>query len=249
MVYRYTAEEAALMQKRINTRLDTFQRNSGRGLPAETLQQMERDRGVRVDENGDPIAQHVHLPPEPKRKQKLKSGPKRPSLEGAVAQVLEEGKKALSTDRGIRAAKRRSKADAKKPIPLEYEECCGLWKWAQLQRWQRMPISDLLIMIPNGAYLGADRGAAAVTLQKMKQAGFRPGVFDYLLPVPMISYEPARIVPGLWLEMKRVERGQVSQAQKDFRKIMRIFNWECVVAEGWFQASRVIEEYLAKCVS
>lgn len=39
--------------------LATFQRNSGRGLPASTIQQMEKAHGVKLDANGNPVPQTV----------------------------------------------------------------------------------------------------------------------------------------------------------------------------------------------
>jgi hypothetical protein len=55
MPYRYTPEEAALMQQRIEANLANFQRNSGRGLPAQTLKEMEESAGVKMDAHGNPV--------------------------------------------------------------------------------------------------------------------------------------------------------------------------------------------------
>ena len=51
----------------------------------------------------------------------------------------------------------------------------------------------LLLLVPNGAYLGNDLQQRHITMARMKRQGFRNGVFDYILPVPRAPY------PGLWI--------------------------------------------------
>lgn len=55
MTYRLTEEDLADIKKRQNANLSTFQRNSGRGLPVETIESMERAQGVQMDDNGEPV--------------------------------------------------------------------------------------------------------------------------------------------------------------------------------------------------
>lgn len=57
MTYRYTEEELAVIQKRMDTNLSNFQRNSGRGLPEETVKAMSKAAGVKLDEHGAPVPQ------------------------------------------------------------------------------------------------------------------------------------------------------------------------------------------------
>lgn len=68
MTYRYTEEELADIKKRMDTNLANFQRNSGRGLPKETVAVMSKAAGVKLDEHGAPI-------PKPLRKGKYHNLP------------------------------------------------------------------------------------------------------------------------------------------------------------------------------
>lgn len=124
------------------------------------------------------------------------------------------------------------------PVPVEEEECVNLIEWAKAVRWRGRPIAEVLIHVPNGAYLGADAKTRAITMGKLIAMGVQPGVFDYLIPVP------AAPCTGLWLEMKRTKGGTVSDEQKAFRRRMSVFGWRCEIAKGWVEASRIIEEHL-----
>src|ERR1700724_2165931 len=108
-------------------------------------------------------------------------------------------------------------------VPTEEDECTWLYKWAFLASWHGAPIADVLIHVPNGAYLGEDPKTRAITMGKLKAMGLQPGVFDYIVPVPRLR-GPV-VVPGLWLEMKRTKGGTVSADQKDFSKRMLVFGW------------------------
>lgn len=127
-------------------------------------------------------------------------------------------------------------------VPTEEEECTWLFQWAQLTRWNGHPISDVLVHVPNGAYLGADPKTRGITMGKLKAMGLQPGVFDYLVPVPRMKGRA--LVPGLWLEMKRTQGGTVSAEQKEFRDRMEALGWDCGIAKGWVEASQIIENYL-----
>jgi hypothetical protein len=247
MVYRYTKEEADLMQKRINSRLDTFQRNSGRGLPAKTVQVMERGQGIKLNEDGEPVLKPTPVPLAAPKKAtpKFKSS----GLEAAVAQALEKGERVMPSKPKRRAAKTDKRAATvlkALPVPKEFEECVSLWSWAQLQKWNGRPISEILIMIPNGAFLGgSDSKARAVVARKLKETGFQPGVYDYIVPVPILRQ--AGYAPGLWLEIKRTRGPGESTEQRAFARRMRAYGWRCEVAKGWVEASRIIEEHLTEC--
>lgn len=127
-------------------------------------------------------------------------------------------------------------------VPTEDAECMWLVEWAKMTRWNGAPIAEVLILVPNGAYHGADREAGAVVARKLSQKGLQAGVFDYLIPVPTIR--TGYIYTGLWLEMKRTKGGVVSDEQKTFRDRMLRYGWKCEVAKGWIAASKVIEAYL-----
>lgn len=126
----------------------------------------------------------------------------------------------------------------KQVVPIESDEARWLIQWAATQRWGDKKLSDLLIMIPNGAVLAGDAKQRAMQMAKMKRTGFRPGVFDYLLPIPRGG------APGLWVELKRRKGGVVSDEQHSFAVDMMTLGWIVVVAEGWDDAKRAIESYL-----
>jgi hypothetical protein len=125
-------------------------------------------------------------------------------------------------------------------VPTEFEECCWLTEWARTARWRGRPIAEVLIHVPNGGFYGKDREAAAVIGRKLRQQGLQAGVFDYIVPVPILSLG----CPGFWLEMKRTRDGRVSEDQEKFQKRMQEFGWCCSVAKGWAQASEMILQHL-----
>lgn len=55
MTYRYTEAELADIIKRQGANLSAFQRNSGRGLPVQTVKVMEKADGLKRDEHGAPV--------------------------------------------------------------------------------------------------------------------------------------------------------------------------------------------------
>lgn len=127
-------------------------------------------------------------------------------------------------------------------VPSEHEECRWLIEWAQTQRFGIWRLSDVLVHVPNGAFHGADRKAGAVVARKLREQGLQAGVFDYILPVPILKLG----CPGLWLEMKRTRGGVVSEEQKKFQGRMQHLGWQCEIAKGWVEASHYIRDYLKK---
>lgn len=127
----------------------------------------------------------------------------------------------------------------KPPLPTEGDECVCLLQWAAVTRYGKWRLSELLIMIPNGTKLFGTPRERAMQMAHMKRLGFRPGVFDYLLPVPRHGF------PGLWLEMKRREMGVVSDEQALFKLDMDVLGWKTAICKGWESAREAIEGYLA----
>ena len=124
----------------------------------------------------------------------------------------------------------------------EEEEAYALVAWSNVAHWREWTIRELLIAIPNGAYLGRDVKTRVITMRKLKRAGFTPGVYDYLVPVPVWHGET--LYPGLWLELKRSVRGVVSEEQHVFGERMRLLGWKTCVAAGRNQAVDAITQYL-----
>ncbi len=127
-------------------------------------------------------------------------------------------------------------------IPTEGDECQNLLQWAAVTKHQGRRLSDLLIMIPNGAVLAGDAKHRAMQMNRMKKLGFRVGVSDYFLPVAAGAYH------GLWLEMKRTTRGVLSDAQLDFHADMRTQGYATCVSVGWEQATQALKRYLGASV-
>jgi hypothetical protein len=136
----------------------------------------------------------------------------------------------------------RSAADVTRllAVPSEDEECQWLIQWAEVTRFNGWKLSEVLVCVPNGAYHGADRRAGAVVARKLREKGLKPGVFDYVLPVPLWH----KHCPGLWLEMKRTRGGVVSDDQEKFRSRMLQLGWRCEIAKGWVAAQAVILDHL-----
>lgn len=93
-------------------------------------------------------------------------------------------------------------------------------------------------MIPNGAALAGDIRQRAIAMSRMKRHGFRPGVSDYFLAIPVGSYG------GLWLEIKRIKSGVISPEQQRFGAQMVMVGYQSAVAAGWQSAVSIINLYL-----
>lgn len=124
------------------------------------------------------------------------------------------------------------------PLPTEADESQCLIQWATFKRHKGYKLSDYLIMIPNGAVLSGDLKQRAIQMARMKAQGFKAGVFDYLLALPIDQY------PGLWIEMKRQKLGVVSDDQRKFDTNMQLAGWATAICYGWDAARAAIETYL-----
>lgn len=72
----------------------------------------------------------------------------------------------------------------------------------------------------------------------MKRQGLSPGIPDLCIPIPREPYH------GLYIELKRVSGGVVSDAQKDWIEFLTEVGYKAVVSKGAEQAMLVIGEYL-----
>lgn len=93
------------------------------------------------------------------------------------------------------------------------------------------PELRLLFAVPNGG----DRNT--IVAAKMKAEGVRPGVPDYLMPVPRGGYI------GLAIELKSLT-GYASREQKAWIEALREQGWRAEVCRGWEAAWRVVNDYL-----
>lgn len=94
--------------------------------------------------------------------------------------------------------------------------------------------SDLsaLFAIPNG---GFRHKATAAALQRQ---GVRAGVPDMFLPVPRACFH------GLWIELKRLKLGEVSEVQAAWLNYLEGQGYRAIVCWGWRAAWEELCEYL-----
>lgn len=126
----------------------------------------------------------------------------------------------------------RGSTSGKTPTPTEHEEQAALIEWWNMySRWKSLD-RRLLLAIPNGGARNAVTGA------RLKDEGVRAGVPDLFLAVPNGASH------GLWIELKRVRGGRVSEAQKEMLSVLAGQGYDYSVCLGWEQARMAILDYL-----
>ncbi len=119
------------------------------------------------------------------------------------------------------------------PPPTESAEQKALMEWAEIQSG-KYPELDLLYHVPNG---GSRRKAEA---GRLRAEGVKSGVPDLCLPVARGGYH------GLYVEMKRIEGGKVSENQATWLRRLAEEGYASYLCEGKAAAIRVIMDYLKK---
>ena len=119
----------------------------------------------------------------------------------------------------------------KRLLPSEGKEQATLMNWVKMQSW-RWPEAALLFHIPNGG------GRSKAEAGRFKAEGVKAGVPDLFLPVPRGEFH------GLFIEMKRIAGGRVSDEQKDWIRMLREQGFRVEVCKGWQAAAEVIADYL-----
>ena len=117
----------------------------------------------------------------------------------------------------------------------EYEEQCNFF-------------TQLRITYPNvwkaayahcdGAYYGEDEKSRYRTAAKLKRQGAKKGVPDVFIAVAKGKYH------GLYIEMKRIKGGAVSEEQKLMLNLLTDNGYACFVAKGADEAFKAVERYL-----
>lgn len=120
--------------------------------------------------------------------------------------------------------------------PMEETEQAWLFSWAGLQAG-KYPELDAMYHIPNG---GARRKSEAA---RLKAAGVKPGTPDIHLPAGHTGADGRQYL-SLYIELKRLEKGRVSDAQHRRIQALRRLGNACEVCYGWLEAKAVIEDYL-----
>lgn len=122
--------------------------------------------------------------------------------------------------------------------------------WHQAHKGLRVPDPRLLIMIPNGAYLGGgvkqtrygSVPLAAIRFKQLKRQGFVQGTPDLFLAVCRVHQR--QFCGGLWLELKK-SAGRVSPEQREMHALLRNVGYAVNVAYGFEDAVEMITDYLA----
>ena len=116
-------------------------------------------------------------------------------------------------------------------VPLEDAEQRIIFQWAAMETAAR-PELGLLYAIPNG-------GKRAIkTAVELKKQGVKRGVPDMCLPVPRGVFN------GLYIELKRVKGGTVSDEQREWIAALAEQGYKAVVCRGAEEAIGTIKEYL-----
>ena len=117
------------------------------------------------------------------------------------------------------------------PIPTEDQEQMAIFYWAGMAQGA-IPELALLYAIPNGGK------RAIATAKRMKATGTKAGIPDICLPVARGGYH------GLYVELKRVRGGMVSDNQRSWIQALTKQGYKAVVCRGSEEAIRMISEYL-----
>jgi VRR-NUC domain len=150
--------------------------------------------------------------------------------------------KSPSTTRKARQKRRPLLGDAKGEIsteqlnwdlmnPNEDIEQEALFNWLNEHPDQRCLLA---FAIPNGTYKNK------VAQYRHKVTGLKSGVPDLMLPVAAGGYH------GLFIEMKRRKKGQLSAAQRQWLDSLTSQGYLAVVCRGWHEAKVVIDKYLGQ---
>ena len=120
----------------------------------------------------------------------------------------------------------------KPQCPKEHDEQVALMQMVSLIM-NRHPELALLHAIPNGGHRNV------VVAKRLKDEGVKPGVPDLFLPVARGGSH------GLYVEMKRIKGGRVSEVQKDWIRALMAQGYKVEVAKGAVDAFGVIKDYIS----
>lgn len=127
---------------------------------------------------------------------------------------------------------KKKKENILRDVPLESQEQVTLIKWWDLFCATKNIHSKCLFAIPNGGYRNARES------RKFKEEGVRAGIPDLMLAVPCGPFH------GLFIEMKRVKGGRVSDEQKEMLVVLHKLGYCCKLCKGFAEAQKAIMEYL-----
>lgn len=98
-------------------------------------------------------------------------------------------------------------------------------------------LSEFMFAIPNGQMLAGGAKQRARMMNALKKRGFKNGVSDIMLALPVGKYH------GMFIELKRTENFKVSTEQQTFLDMMKSVRYFATVANGAEAAIQKIMEY------
>lgn len=116
-------------------------------------------------------------------------------------------------------------------VATEHVEQRSFFTWATLSL-RKYPQLKNMFAVPNGGW------RHPATAAKLKAEGVKPGVPDIFLAWPSQGYN------GLFIEMKRLVRGRVSDAQKEWAERLLAAGYLVRTCKGFEEAKNTITEYL-----
>jgi VRR-NUC domain len=121
----------------------------------------------------------------------------------------------------------------RRQIPSEGQEQAAVlaWAWTHVDR---LPGLALLYAVPNGARVSWSQA------KKLKAEGLKAGVPDLHLPVARMGYH------GLWIEMKRIKGGRLSESQRWWRDALCREGHLVACCAGAEQAITKLATYLSR---
>lgn len=119
----------------------------------------------------------------------------------------------------------------KNNTPTEHAEQVTLFQWAAYAAC-KYPELEKMFAIPNGGYRHYKTAA------DLKSEGVKSGVPDIMLPAPKGKYH------GLFVEMKRIKGGKVSDQQAGFIEYLKEQGYKVEICHGFEEAQKAIINYL-----
>ena len=107
---------------------------------------------------------------------------------------------------------------------------------------EREPCSMLrwLHAIPNGGSRGGDARGRRIQGARMKAEGVKAGVPDIFLPLPLRGFN------GLYIELKKVQKGKLSNEQNTFEQHCKDYGYLWVCCRGYLEAVNLLVWYCGK---
>jgi len=119
-----------------------------------------------------------------------------------------------------------------KKLPDEHTEQKNYFKLIN-SMMNKHPELILTHSVPNGSLRNKIIGS------KLKAEGVKSGVLDISIPIPKHGYN------GLYIEMKRLVKSELSENQKFFLNYLNDLGYVAIVAKGAIQAFDYTKQYLA----